>query len=347
LLASRLLQSGTEVNVIALNRGGFYAQELSRAGIHVDVLSKRFRFDPLTYFRLRQRLHQLQPDIVQSFLFSANSYVRLPGIVPQSCKVIVSERCVDTWKSGWQLKVDRWLCGRMSAMTANSESVAEFYATNAGVPRELMTVIPNGQPVPSDEGPAPTSPTLREEIGLAADARVVGYVGRLAPQKCLADLVWAIQLLYQVIDNAYLVLVGDGPVRDQLAELAQSFDCRDRIIFLGHRADAMALTKQFDVFCLASSFEGMSNSLMEAMASGVPVVASDIPSNRELVQHEQTGLLFPHGDGAAMMKALKRVLEDAELAGRMGRAGLDLIAERHSVEQMVQQHIDLYQELCS
>jgi glycosyltransferase involved in cell wall biosynthesis len=149
-----------------------------------------------------------------------------------------------------------------------------------------------------------------------------------------------------VIDNAYLVLVGDGPVRDQLAELAQSFDCRDRIIFLGHRADAVALTKQFDVFCLASSFEGMSNSLMEAMVSNVPVVVSDIPANRVLVQHEQTGLLFPHGDGAAMMKALKRVLEDAELAERLGRAGFNLITERHSVEQMVQRHIDLYQKLC-
>ena len=346
MLGSRLLQSGIEVNVIALNRGGFYAQELSRAGVHVDVLGKRFRFDPLTYFRLRQRLHQLQPDIIQSFLFSANSYVRLPGIAPKSSRVIVSERCVDTWKSGWQLKADRWLSGRMSTMTANSESVAEFYATSAGVPRDLITVIPNGQPALSDEGPAPTGPTLREEIGLAADARVVGFVGRLAAQKCLADLVWAIQLLYQVIDNAYLVLVGDGPVRDQLAELAQSFDCRDRIIFLGHRADAVTLTKQFDVFCLASSFEGMSNSLMEAMASNVPVVVSDIPSNRELVQHEQTGLLFPHGDGAAMMKALKRVLEDAELAERLRRAGVHLIKERHSVEHMVQQHVDLYEKLC-
>jgi glycosyltransferase involved in cell wall biosynthesis len=346
LLASRLLQSGMDVSVIALNRGGFYAQELSRAGVQVDVLGKRFRFDPLTCFRLRERLHQLQPDIIQSFLFSANSYVRLPGIAPNSSKVIVSERCVDSWKSGWQLKADRWLSGRISAMTANSESVAEFYATNAGVPRDLMTVIPNGQPVPSHAAAQPNGPTLREEIGLAADARVVGFVGRLAPQKCLADLVWAIQLLYQVIDNAYLVLVGDGPVRDQLAELARSFDCRDRVIFLGHRTDAAALTKQFDAFCLASSFEGMSNSLMEAMAANVPVVVSDIPSNQELVQHEQTGLVFPHGDGAAMMKSLKRVLEDTELAEKMGRAALKLITERHSVEQMVQRHIDLYQKLC-
>ncbi|MEO2028766.1 MAG: glycosyltransferase [Fuerstiella sp.] len=347
LLARFLLQSEVEVSVIALNRGGFYAQELSRAGVHVDVLEKRFRFDPLTYFRLRQRLHELQPDIIQSFLFSANSYVRLPGIAPKSSKVIVSERCVDTWKSGWQLRTDRWLSRRMQAMTANSESVADFYATKAGVPRNLMTVIPNGQPTPPVGAAEPASPSLREEIGLPADARIVGFVGRLAPQKCLADLVWAIQLLYQVIDNAYLVVVGEGPVRDQLAELAQSFDCRDRIIFLGHRTDAAALTKQFDVFCLASSFEGMSNSLMEAMAAAVPVAVSDIPSNRELVEHEQTGLLFPHGDGAAMMKALKRILEDAELAGRLGTAGFSLMSEHHSVEQMVQRHVDLYQELCS
>ncbi len=232
-------------------------------------------------------------------------------------------------------------------MTANSESVADFYATNAGVPRNLMTVIPNGQPLPSAVAAGAAGPTLREEIGLPADARVVGFVGRLAPQKCLGDLVWAIQLLYQVIDNVYLVLVGEGPERDQLAELAQSFGCRDRIIFLGHRTDAAALTEQFDVFCLPSSFEGMSNSLMEAMAASVPVVVSDIPSNRELVEHERTGLLFNHGDGAATMMALKRVLESVELAEQLGTAGFNLIAERHSVEQMVQRHIDLYQVVCS
>ncbi|HIF01100.1 MAG TPA: glycosyltransferase [Fuerstia sp.] len=346
-MASGLLQSEIEVSVIALNRGGFYAQQLERAGVHVDVLQKRFRFDPLTYFRLRKRLHQLQPDIIQSFLFSANSYVRLPGIAPKSSKIIVSERCVDTWKSGWQLRTDQWLSGGMQAMTANSESVADFYATNAGVPRNLMTVIPNGQPLPSAVAAGAAGPTLREEIGLPADARVVGFVGRLAPQKCLGDLVWAIQLLYQVIDNVYLVLVGEGPERDQLAELAQSFGCRDRIIFLGHRTDAAALTEQFDVFCLPSSFEGMSNSLMEAMAASVPVVVSDIPSNRELVEHERTGLLFNHGDGAATMMALKRVLESVELAEQLGTAGFNLIAERHSVEQMVQRHIDLYQVVCS
>ncbi len=232
-------------------------------------------------------------------------------------------------------------------MTANSESVADFYATKAGVPRNLITVIPNGQPLPPAAAAKRNCPNLREELGLSADARIVGFVGRLAPQKCLADLVWAIQLLYQVVDNVYLVLVGEGPVRDQLAELAQSFGCRDRIIFLGHRTDAVALTNQFDVFCLASSFEGMSNSLMEAMASAVPVVVSDIPSNRELVEHERTGLLFKHGDGAATMMALKQVLEDAALAARLGTAGFKLIAEHYSVEQMVQRHVDLYQNLCS
>ena len=100
LLAMELPKFGFNPSVVALNRGGYYEEWLREAGIPVTILQKRFRFDPLTWVRLRRVLKQQQPQIVQSFLFSANSYVRLPGICPLNAKIIVSERCVDSWKSG-------------------------------------------------------------------------------------------------------------------------------------------------------------------------------------------------------------------------------------------------------
>jgi glycosyltransferase involved in cell wall biosynthesis len=341
LLAMGLARDEFSVHVIALNRGGPFADELRAAGISVEVLGKRFRFDPLTYLRLRNALRAFKPDIVQSFLFAANSYVRLPGIVPANCRVVVSERCVDSWKSGWQLMLDRRLIGRTNAMTANSASVASFYEA-VGVPGSLITVIPNAIP----SGPAGyTRDQAREILGLRPEDRVVGFSGRLAPQKRLPDLIWGFQLLHQVVENARLVIVGEGPERDSLTSFASQLGCREKIIFAGHRADSWPLLAALDAFVLPSEFEGMSNSLMEAMSLGVPCVASDIAPNLELIINEETGLNFPLGKSPELTKALVRVLQSPELAAKFGNAGRQLIETQHSVDQMVNRHRTLYKQL--
>ncbi len=343
LLATHLPQDEFRVHVIVLNRGGYYAAELQQSGISVDVLHKRFRFDPLTLLRLRKRLRELKPDIVQSFIFAANSYVRLPFMVPSGCKVIVSERCVDSWKSAWQLRLDRLLVNRMAAMTANSASVAEFYREHASVPDVRIAVIPNAV---AGDVRSTAGTGLRGELGLAENVRLVGFVGRLAKQKCLKDLVWAFQLLHQVVDDEVaLVLIGDGPERDAIAEFAVAMDCRDKVHFTGHRDDAADLIAQMDVFCLPSSFEGMSNSLMEAMARNVPVVVSDIPANRELVTNEESGLTFPHGKSPDLTKAVKRLLTDASLSQRLAAAAKKKIVEEHSVDMLVERHQTLYRQV--
>lgn len=341
LLAAGLPRDRFDVRVFALNRGGCYADQLREDGIPVEILGKRFRFDPLTYVRLRAGLRRFQPAIVQSFLFAANSYVRLPGICPRNSRVIISERCVDTWKSGWQLKLDRLLIPRAAAVTANSESVAAFYES-VGVPRPMMAVIPNG--VPRAEAVRDRS-YLRRELGLADDDRIVGFVGRLAGQKRLEDLTWAFQLLHQVVDRAKLVLIGEGPERDALAELAVNLGCRDKIIFAGHRRDAYKLMQGLDAFCLPSAFEGASNSLMEAMSLGLPVVVSDIAPNRELVHHEQNGLVFRLGDAPQITRSLKRLLEQPELANVLGSAAQQFVIEHHSVQRMIENHLRLYTQL--
>lgn len=343
-LLATSLPSDFEVRIVALNRGGFFAERLRAAGISVDVLQKRFRFDPLTWWRLRRILKRDRPDVVQSFLFAANSYVRLPGVCPSQTKIVVSERCVDSWKSGWQLKVDRWLKNRMHAMTANSESVAEFYRATVGVTDNQLSVIPNG--VPEVEDSLPDHASIRSELGLPADARLVGFVGRLAPQKCLKDLIWGFHLLKSSTENVFLVLVGDGAIRDELAEFATSLGCRDLIHFLGHRADAADISKQLTAFCLPSSFEGMSNSLMDAMSMGVPVAVSDIPANLELIEDGVNGLVFEQGQGPKIGMALKRLIDDYDLAQQLSSAARDKIVLQHSVQQLVERHVDLYRKLC-
>ena len=341
LLASNLPRDRYVIKVFALNRGGLYAERLRACGIEVDVLEKRFRFDPLTYARLRRGLASFSPDIVQSYLFAANSYVRLPGITPSKTRIVVCERCIDSWKSGWQFKVDRWLIPRTHAMTANSQGVADFYAS-IGVPADLITVIPNGIPFPAT---AQDRDAARKVLGLSTGDRVVGFIGRLARQKRLPDLIWSFQLLRQTIENARLVIIGEGPERNTLTELARNLDCRDLIVFAGHRTDAYELAAAFDVFCLPSDFEGMSNSLMEAMSLGLPSVASDIAPNKELITHEQTGLLFTTGKTAHLTMMMKRLFDEPEFAKKLAAAATESIAMNFSVQQLVEKHERLYEQL--
>ena len=115
--------------------------------------------------------------------------------------------------------------------------------------------------------------------------------------------------------------------------------------FLGHRDDATRLLPAFDVFWLASDFEGLSNSIMEAMAAGLPVVASDIPPNRELVVDGQTGFLGPVGDRVAFAQLAERILLNPTLAQQLGSAGRERIAAHFSVEKMVAGYSQLYHEV--
>lgn len=343
LLATGLPRDQFVIKVIALNRGGPFAEQLEAAGIEVEVIGKRFRFDVLTWVRLRSSLRAFRPDIVQAFLFAANSYVRLPGIRPKGCRAIVSERCVDSWKSGWQLWLDRKLVSRTAAMTANSVSVAEFYQ-GAGVPRRLISVIPNAMP---DQPSEYSRDQARQLLGLQSHHKVVGFVGRLAPQKRMKDVIWAFQLLHQVVENVRMVVIGEGPERDTLAEMARGLGCRDRIVFAGHRKDAYSLMSAFDAFVLASEFEGMSNSLMEAMNLGIPCVVSNIAPNLELVTHEQNGLTFPVGISPDLTRALARIFQNTDLSKRLGAAARQFILEHHSVNQLLQRHQELYQRVLS
>ena len=344
LLATRLPRDRFDVHVIALTHSGPYADDLAAAGIPLTLIGKRSRFDPSSFWRLRRELKRLQPDVLHTWLFAANSYGRLcAGIVPRT-KIVVSERCVDSWKAGWQLWLDRRLIARTDRLVGNSPSVVEFYR-DLGVPSQKLVCIPNGIDLPEVSSSATTRAELLREMKLPADAFVAGFVGRLARQKRVEDLIWAIETLRHIRTRMHLVIIGDGPERERLEEFARDVHVTGHVTFLGHRDDAARYLAAFDVCCLASSFEGMSNSLMEAMATGLPVIASDIPANRELVIPNETGFLCKVTDSVGYMQYLRRLIDEPGLGEHLGAAGRERIRHEFSVQQMVDRYTSLYCQL--
>lgn len=342
LLATRLPRDEFQTQVVALTRGGPYAEDLAAAGIPLTVLHKRFKFDPLALRRLRLLLRQEKPDILHTWMFTANAYGRLAAGAHPSYRVLVSERCVDVWKAGWQFWVDRRLAPRAQRLIGNSNSVAEFYR-DQGFPTDRIAVIPNGIDLP--ELPTDARERAREALEIPADCHVVGYVGRLAAQKRVEDLIWAFELVRVLQGNVVFIIVGDGPKRESLEAFAVKLQIADRVRFLGHRGDVGSLMPGFDLFWLASDFEGLSNSVMEAMACGIPVVASDIPPNRELVVSEKTGFLVPVGDRVAFAQLAEKLLLDRDLAARLGAAGRERIRTEFSIDRMVRGYVDAYREV--
>ncbi len=342
LLATGLASEEFDVRVVALTRGGPYAETLAEQGIEVQVLGKRFKFDPFTLSRLRRIIREWQPDILHSWLFAANTYGRLVAGKGKTPKIIVSERCVDSWKSRWQLWFDKKLIPRTHLLVGNSHSVADFYRQQ-GVPDRKLRVIYNGIDLPN--APVVTRGKLFEELGLPEEARVVGFIGRLAPQKRVRDLAWTVELISNLQPHIHFVIIGDGPDRQQLETFARETQNTDRIHFLGHQPDPARFFPAIEVFWLASDFEGLSNSIMEAMAAGVPVVASDIPPNRELVVPQKTGYLVPVGDNVGRAKYTNILLEDKEQRAAFGQAAIARIRDQFSIPSMVASYAKLYREV--
>lgn len=344
LLAAGLPRDRFDVHVCVLTRSGPLATELERAGIPWSLIGKRWKADPRAYFRLKRQIQRLQPDLVQTWLFAANSFGRAAAFAAGVKRVVASERSVDPWKSWLHFAIDRRLARRTDAIVVNSSGVRDFYLRH-GLPDDKFWVIPNG--VEWSPPSRLSRAALLAALGLPPHVQLLGTVGRLWPQKRLKDLIWATDLLKVIRDDLHLLIIGDGPLRQRLERYSRQVCVADRVHFLGHREDVPDLLPHLDVFWLASGYEGMPNVVMEAMSAGVPVVATDIPGTRDLVQPGVTGYLVPVGDRAGFAKQTNKLLDDVALRSRFGEAARLRVLHEFSVEKMIARYADFYDRLLS
>jgi glycosyltransferase involved in cell wall biosynthesis len=343
-LATRLPRSEFSVEVCAMTRGGPYGAPLEAAHIPVRVLDKRMKIDPVAAWRLGRLIGRERYDIVHTWLFSANCYGRAMAFRHKVPIVIASERCADHWKGPAELAMDRWLAGRTDAIVVNARAVARFYESCGLEPAKLV-VIPNG--IAWAPPPDVNRAEVLAEFDLPGNARVLGFVGRLWPQKRVRDLIWAVEVIRNIKPEVHALIVGDGPERLELVDFAEKVAIQEKIRFAGARDDVPRLLAVMDILVLPSEFEGMPNAIMEAMAAGLPVVASNIPGNDELVIEGQTGFLVPVGDTKALATRINQLLDDDVLRKSFGQAGQERVRTAFTMEQMVERHVALYRQLLS
>jgi glycosyltransferase involved in cell wall biosynthesis len=217
----------------------------------------------------------------------------------------------------------------------------------AGMPADLVSVIHNG--IDTDAwSPKRVSATFREELGLARAFPVIGYVGRIMPEKDLETWLRAAALVSEKYPRARFVLVGEGKndgTLGDLKRLANELGIADRTSFLGYRSDLIPVYGAFDLFLLTSRREGLPNSILEAMALGVPVVTTDVAGTKELVLDGETGYVLPQADARGIAQALIGLTENSAVRTRMSQAGRARIEREFSFFNRLRRVETLYETL--
>jgi glycosyltransferase involved in cell wall biosynthesis len=243
-------------------------------------------------------------------------------------------------------RLDLWLMRRFDHLIAVSQATKNEMVA-AGIPSNLITTIHNA--IETDEWlPSRVTTTLQEELGLGQAFPVIGYVGRIMPEKDLETWLRAAAIVAQHYPEARFVLVGEGKDKvtlRQLEQLAASLRIAHLVHFPGYRVDLLAVYATFDIFFLSSRREGLPNCILEAMAMGLPVVTTDVAGAKELVLDQETGFILPQGAVQGIAHAILRLAENDALRKRMGRASRERVEQEFSFASRLQHIEALYERL--
>jgi len=358
-LADGLAQSGHEVHLLysPLRIEDAFLQrirELDGAIYSKDIAMRRSIspwHDMRSYTRVVEYTRKFGPfDIVHGHSSKAGALARLIKIFgARSAKIVYTPHAFITLSPGLSgLKrmaysaIERFLGRRFSdAVIAVSHQEAE-HAVELGLPASRVHTIANGV------GPAKDvlkhRGEQRQALNIASDDVVIGFSGRLDYQKAPEVLLEAYLALGTGVDT-HLVFLGEGPERQKLEGIAGAHHITGAIHIVGYHAMAQEFLSAFDIFVLPSRYEGLPYTLLEAMATGLPVVATAVGGNCELVREGVNGFLVPPDSAEDLKKALYSLVHDAELRERFGRALLEIIRSTYSKRTMVEQTLELYRSL--
>jgi glycosyltransferase involved in cell wall biosynthesis len=344
-LVQNIPQDTYEVKVVCVTRKGVWAQELEAKGIDVVSMDKKVGLDLGVLFRLRSYLVREDPDIVNTSIWTADLWGRAAAILAGVKNIIVTEQNVDVWKRWYHKAIDRFLFRWTKYVICVSENVVKFYHDEFGFPHSQLWMIPNA----IDLGLFDLSKNytgLRQSQGLTDNAFLFVCPARLHPQKAHQVLIEASSiLLAQGNTQFHVLLVGDGERKDELSQLVISKGLSQQIHFLGLRQDIPEILLQCNAFLLSSDYEGLSLAILEGMAAGLSIVATDVGGNSQLIANGINGYLSPQQNSKQLAASMLKVIEAPGHAKKMGLAGRKIVEETYSIQKIASSTIELF-EIC-
>jgi glycosyltransferase involved in cell wall biosynthesis len=313
------------------------------------VLGRRKTRDWTCWKRLRQVIRDFDPEVVEAL--STGAWVDAARAIRgrrQTRLALTFHGQVDTASPGRLRRwLNRWAARKAAAIISVSKEAAERMARDWGIPASKLVALPNGVDVNRfrPAGDSDERGRIRQELGMPPAAKVAVCVANLMPIKSIDLLLDAWRQLPGDQRQARLLIVGDGPMREELQRLAERLQCADSVTFLGHREDVPALLRSADLFVVSSRYEACSIAILEAMATGLAVVATDVGGNRELVETGKTGWLVPPDRADLLASAVSAAFKDDHLRQRCGQNARTIATERHSLDECARRYATLFHSL--
>jgi glycosyltransferase involved in cell wall biosynthesis len=335
-MAPRFRDRGLETSIALLRPLDSHLEEQLRGQhIHfVEGLPRRI-YSPTHIAALAP--HIRKSDVVMSYLFPAQLWVAIAAArCGEAVPLVTTEQSTfNNRRRTWLRPLDRWMYSRYATIACNSQGTLN--ALVGWVPGAVgrLSIVPNGV---SLERFANALPASKREVVGRDDVPVVIFVARFDPAKDHAALLRAMCK----VPDAHLVLAGDGDSRPDMEALARKLEIAERVHFLGRRPDVPSLLKMADVYVHASTWEGFGLAAVEAMAAGLPVVATDVPGLAEVVG--DAGLLFPKCDADKLATHISSLLTSPELRTRMKQQSLAR-AQQFSIERTVESYIKMFESV--
>lgn len=351
-------RSRFEVRFGCLRRFGMMLDEIEQSRIPVldyGVFRLRDVRTLAAQFRLARDIRRFGIQVVHTYGFHAHLFA-IPAAKLAGASVVASIRDMGVYLSPTQRSIQRWICRFADRVLVNAEAIQEWLGAG-GWDRDRMCVIPNGIDFSRFELPVDRG-RFHADLGLATDTPLVAVLGRVSRMKGLEDFLAAAAIVARRVPSARFLIIGepsftaqgstitvDGSYQEQLTRLAANLGLRDRVIFTGFRSHVEQILPELAVSVLPSLSEGLSNTLLESMAAGVPTVATRVGGAPEVIQDSENGLLVPPGEPAALAGAICRLLDSPPFAMKLGDAARRRIVEHYSTRQLVERTSRFYESV--
>ena len=325
-LAKNADRTQFNITVCCLNQKGFFAHELERLGTEVIALHKLPKLDPLIIYKISKVISEKKIDIVVTHLWTSNFWGRIAAYLSRVKIIIATEHTTDEKRSWYYHLADRFLARISSRIIAVSSSVKVFHHTRSQIPSVKFEIINNGIDIEKFNIPVDKN-KKRKEFGFKDNDFIIGLFGRFVPAKAHEILLQSLKNIIKAHPQVKVLFAGSGPAEDIIKKLAADLGLAKHIAFAGFRSDIPELYQILDLFVLPSRREGFPITILEAMASGIPAIVTDVGGNKDIISDGIDGFIIRPNNTEELTEKINFLIDNPETAERFAQTGQKTVRE--------------------